>query len=236
MRLRFPPALALLAAASFLPAVAAGASPPPRYGATCDAAWTGKHGTASYRAYKKGCVAAGVTAAQGARSADDPEDAAADATRAVAACKAQFPALRGRKTLRAPYRACVAAAVEAQKQYGGRPLAATLAGEAGNPATDQDGGGSATLTLNQGHGQVCYDVVWHGLGVVTGVDIQPTADDSIVVPLDADSVFTDGDAKGCVNGVAGKLVQAIRQDPGAYSMNVRTDEFPVGAIRGALHA
>ena len=54
------------------------------------------------------------------------------------------------------------------------------------------------------------------------------------MPLDADAVLTDGNAKGCVNGVAKNLIKAIRQHPEQYYVNVHTDEFTAGAIRGTL--
>ena len=128
------------------------------------------------------------------------------------------------------------AAVAAQRTYGGRPLSATLAGVAGDATTDQDGAGTATFTLNQGHGQVCYDVTWTALGVVTALHIHALADGAIVVPLDADADLADGNAKACVSGVDAKLVKAIRQHPDQYYVNVHSDEFPSGAIRGTLHA
>ena len=88
--------------------------------------------------------------------------------------------------------------VAVQQVYGGRPLAATLAGIPGDATTDQDGSGSASFTLNQGHGQICYDVSWTGLGVVSGLHIHAASNNSIVVPLDNDTNLTDGNAKGCV--------------------------------------
>jgi hypothetical protein len=226
---------AALVAVALATAVAAGASTPPAYGATCNAAWSGKRGTHDYRVYKKACVAAAIAATQAAQEAGDNEDGVADASRAVVACKAGFPPPRKTKALRASYKACVSAAASAQKTYGGRPLTAPLAGVAGDATTDPDGSGTATFTLNQGHGQVCYDVVWNGLGVVSGLHIHAVADNTIVVPLDADAVLTDGEAKGCVDNVAKKLVQAIRMHPDQYYVNVHTDEYPAGAIRGTLH-
>ena len=91
------------------------------------------------------------------------------------------------------------------------------------------------LQLNQGHGQICYDITWSGLGVVNGLHIHAAADDSIVVALNADGLLTDDNAQGCVSDVAKTLVKTIRQHPEQYYVNVHTDDFPTGAIRGTLH-
>ena len=232
MRVRSGIALLLAATVTLAVAVDAGAATRVQIGKKCDAAWTGKHGTKAYRTYKKGCVAAATAAVKAAHDAGDNDDAAANRSRAGAACRTQFPAPRRTAAKRAAFKACVTAVVSAQKTYGGRPLAATLAGDL---ATDSDGAGAATFTLNQGHGQLCFNVTWSGLGAVSGLHIHVAETAVIAVPLDTDADLTDGNAKGCVNGIAPSLIKAIRQHPDRYYVNVHTAEFPAGAIRGTLH-
>jgi hypothetical protein len=225
-----PVALAVAALALAM-AAPAGAATRAQYGAKCNAAWSGKRGTSAFRVYRRHCIAASVAAARAARTAGDNEDPVANRGRARAACTAQFPPPRRTRVRRAAFRACVAAAIAAEKAYGGRPLHATLAGGASG---DTDGAGTATLTLNQGHGQLCYAVSWSNLGTVTGVSVRALADDSLAVALDADANLADGSANGCVNGVSKDLVKAIRQHPERYSVSVATADFPTGAIRGTL--
>jgi len=209
----------------------AGAATKAQYGAKCNAAWSGKRGTKAYRTYKRHCISAAIAATRAAAKAGNNDDAAANKARATAACRTQFPAPRNTRAKRKAFKACVAAGVSAQKQYGGRPLHATLTG---SPTTDPDGTGSADLTLNQGHGQICFNVTWTGLGLVSAVQIQAVADNSVVTPLTGDADLTDGNATGCVNGLAKKTIMAIRQHPDQYYVNVVTAEFADGAIRGTL--
>ena len=210
----------------------AGAATKAQYGAKCNAAWSGKRGTKAYRSYKRHCINAAIAATRAAKQAGNNDDAAANKTRATAACKAQFRAPRNTRAKRKAFKACVAAGVSAQKQYGGRPLHATLAG---SPTTDPDGTGSADLTLNQGHGQICFNVAWTGLDntTVSGVQVQALADDSVVATLTDD--FTDGSGKGCTNGIAKKAMMALRQHPDQYYVNVLMGDPGTTAIRGTLH-
>jgi hypothetical protein len=232
MRIRIGATVALAAVVSLGVVTQASAATKAQYGAKCNAAWTGKRGTHAYRVYKRGCIAASVAAVHAALKAGDNDSASANKSRAVSACRTQFPPPRNTRAKRAAFKACVAAAVASEKAYGGRPLHATLAGDA---QSDTDGTGTATFTLNQGHGQICFNVSWMNLGVVSSVDIHAKADDSVVVALDSTaSDMTDGNAVGCVNNVAKATIKAIRQNPGNYYVSVLTDEFPTGAIRGFL--
>ncbi len=111
---------------------------------------------------------------------------------------------------------------------GGRPLSATLTGAAEINGGDLDGSGTATLTLNEGQGEICFNFTVANLATVIGVHIHkaPVGQNGpIVVPLNTLS--------GCVNADPA-LIKDIRQDPVAYYVNVHTTEFPGGAIRGQL--
>jgi CHRD domain len=122
--------------------------------------------------------------------------------------------------------------------YGqGRPLATTLTGAAEVPGPgDPDASGTAFITLNQGQGEVCFDLSWAGIdGTVTAAHIHigsATVAGPVVVPLFAGSFA--GTASGCVSGVSEELIKAIRQNPENYYVNIHSDVFPAGAIRGQL--
>jgi hypothetical protein len=124
--------------------------------------------------------------------------------------------------------------------YGqGRPFSTTLTGAAEVPGPgDPDASGTAFITLSQGQGEVCFDLSWTGIdGTVTAAHIHVgpagVAGD-VVVPLFAGTFAGTDSASDCVSGVSEELIKAIRHDPESYYVNVHSDVFPAGAIRGQL--
>jgi hypothetical protein len=125
--------------------------------------------------------------------------------------------------------------------YGeGRPFATTFTGAAEVPRPgDLDASGTAFITLNQGQGEVCFDLSWAGIdGTVTAAHIHvgpATVAGDVVVPLFTDAALSGTDsASGCVSGVSEELIKAIRQNPENYYVNIHSDVFPAGAVRGQL--
>ena len=120
--------------------------------------------------------------------------------------------------------------------HGGRPLTTTLTGEAEVPTGDPDGTGSALITLNQGQGEVCWEITVADIllpAVAAHIHVAPVGvPGPIVVPLSPPDA--DGVAVGCTTGVDRELIRAIRQSPAAYYVNVHTTDFMPGAVRGQL--
>ncbi|HEX6385826.1 MAG TPA: CHRD domain-containing protein, partial [Anaerolineae bacterium] len=54
----------------------------------------------------------------------------------------------------------------------------------------------------------------------------------IVVPLEPPG--ENGASAGCMSDVDPDLIAAIIQNPAGYYVNVHTEDFPAGAIRGQL--
>jgi hypothetical protein len=121
----------------------------------------------------------------------------------------------------------------------GRMFSTTLTGAAELPGPgDLDASGSASIMLNQGHGTACFDVSWAGIdGTVLAAHIHVgTADVAgpVVVTLFTGSFGGTDAVSGCIEDVDRDLIKAIRQDPSGYYVNVHSDVFPAGAVRGQL--
>jgi hypothetical protein len=117
----------------------------------------------------------------------------------------------------------------------GHPLSTTLTGAAQvnsqhvpNQA-DPDGGGTVYLTLNQGQGEICFEIQVENIDQIVAAHIHaaPAGQNGPVV------VDFAGRPRGCTTAAA-RLIKAIRQHPENYYVNVHTSTFPGGAVRGQL--
>lgn len=117
-------------------------------------------------------------------------------------------------------------------------LTAELAGvtEGANPG-NPDGSGTASVTLDPETGEACWNLMAEGIGPVLQSHIHVggagVAGD-VVVPLDTDG-FEDS-SEGCTEDVEADVLQAVIDDPAGHYVNLHTDDFPAGAIRGQLVA
>jgi hypothetical protein len=131
--------------------------------------------------------------------------------------------------------ALAALAISGGAGAAGRPFTTTMTGADERPGPgDPDGTGTASFTLNQGLNQVCFHLVVSGIAPATAAHIHvapPSDPGPVVVPL---APPTSGESSGCVDNVDPVLIKAIRQDPGAYYVNVHNADFPAGAVRGQL--
>ncbi len=122
---------------------------------------------------------------------------------------------------------------------GGRPLSADLNGanEVPNPG-DPDGSGTMNLTLNQGQGEICWDLDVSDIEAPTRAHIHSgeAGVNGGVVVFFFDTVIPDPipvASSGCVD-VDADLIKKIRQNPQDYYINVHNARYPGGAIRGQL--
>jgi len=126
---------------------------------------------------------------------------------------------------------------------GGKKFTTELTGEAevtggGVPNQgDLAATGTATIVINPGQERVCWEITTGnfsaGTTTITGAHIHSAIagqNGPIVVAL---SATLNGTSTGCAD-VTRSLADAIRKSPQAFYVNVHTNLFPAGAIRGQL--
>jgi len=116
---------------------------------------------------------------------------------------------------------------------GGTVFKITLTGEAETPAGDPVATGAATVRMRAGQGQVCYRLSVSNLPPAIAAHIHVGAagtSGNVVVPLKTPS---GGQSSGCTAAARG-LVAAMLAKPAGFYVNVHTNEFPGGAVRGQL--
>ena len=101
---------------------------------------------------------------------------------------------------------------------------------------DPDGSGTATITINRGLGEVCWEIEVADItlpAIGAHIHLAPvTAAGPVVIPLTPPD--PTGTSSGCTT-VDRELARAIAKDPGAYYVNVHTTDYPAGALRGQLN-
>ena len=126
--------------------------------------------------------------------------------------------------------------------HGGHLFTTTLSGaEEVDPVTgalgagDPDGSGLATLTVNPGQKEVCYelsveDIMLPAIGAHIHVG---DAGENGPIFVELVPPNASGVSNGCKE-VPREDALAIIQNPEGYYVNVHTSDFPNGAIRGQL--
>jgi CHRD domain len=118
-------------------------------------------------------------------------------------------------------------------------LTATLAGATeGESPGDEDGSGTASIVIDPAAGTACWTLTAESIEPVTQSHIHVGAEGEsgdIVVPLDVDGF--EGSSEGCIEPMEDAAVlQEIVDNPAGYYVNLHTEDFPAGAIRGQLAA
>lgn len=115
----------------------------------------------------------------------------------------------------------------------GTTLSTDLVGAEERPGPgDPDGNGFVTLTMNQGRGEICFELTLSGIGPATRGHIHkaPAGEPG---PIFVTLFESEGPGSKCVTATKAQIKE-IRQNPTAFYVNIHTAEFPGGAIRGQL--
>lgn len=128
----------------------------------------------------------------------------------------------------------ISALAPADPEQGGRPLSAALSGAAEVQPGDQDGSGTAAVTVNPGQGELCYDLAVAGIDPATAAHVHEGVEGEVGPPVVTLGVpDASGAATGCLN-LSKELLQRLLHEPSGFYVNVHSAEFPQGAVRGQL--
>jgi hypothetical protein len=123
----------------------------------------------------------------------------------------------------------------AGSDHGGMPESAALLAANQVPPVHTAGSGTAQITINPGHDELCFHVTVTNLsGPVLASHIHQGAagtNGPIVIPFPGAS--GKNDFSGCVT-VADKLLNQVRSNPAGFYVNVHTPAHPAGEVRGQL--
>ena len=122
--------------------------------------------------------------------------------------------------------------------HGGRSFSTELTGaaEVPGPGAAPPASGTATITLNPGQEEVCFELTVAAIDTPIGAHIHEGAagtNGPVVVGLEPLPPTGDSSSSGCVSLERQEIIEILR-DLSNYYVNVHTDEFPDGAIRGQL--
>lgn len=115
-------------------------------------------------------------------------------------------------------------------------------------AGDQDATGNATLMLSPGGKEVCYAISWADIGDTEAdrvwgghIHIAPAGVNGDIFihlfggpPAQMNTSFLGtGETSGCVDAPSSAIARIIA-NPSNYYVNIHSDDYPGGAIRGQL--
>lgn len=179
---------------------------------------------------------AGFTLVEPAMGGAEGAAAATEAAATEAAATEEaYPAETAQPTVAAPGAEATMAATEGAMGMGNLcTLMAVLSGP--DELHDADGTGTAYFTFNLDTNEVCYKIEVANITLPAtqahihtgglGVDGPP------VIPLN--SPDASGYVEGCASEATPDTIAGILGDPAGYYVNVHTEDFPDGAVRGQL--
>lgn len=101
---------------------------------------------------------------------------------------------------------------------------------------DPNGRGKARFRINDEKNKLCYRISYRTVPKVTAAHIHqggPKESGPVIVFL-SDGPDVESPMKGCVNDVKRADLRRIQRHPRRFYVNLHSEEYPDGAIRGQL--
>jgi len=117
-----------------------------------------------------------------------------------------------------------------------RTLTATLTGSGEVPPVATEASGLFRVTIDRRKHLLCYEGVITGMEPVAGHihKAPPGENGGPVVDLAAIGEPLGSSTSGCVTGIGAALLRDIVQTPKQFYINMHSDSYPGGEIRGQL--
>lgn len=100
-------------------------------------------------------------------------------------------------------------------------------------AADSDGWGRARIGIHHASHELCTDLEVRSIGTVTSAQLYRGRAGEAGEPVSRMERPRDNDSWDCKQ-VGAALAEEIETNPSAFYVEIRTEEFPNGAIRGQL--
>ena len=117
-----------------------------------------------------------------------------------------------------------------------RTLTATLTGSGESPAVPSEASGLFRITIDRRKHLLCYEGVITGMEAVAGHihKAPPGENGGVVVDLGAIGEPLGSSTAGCAIGLDAALLRDIVLTPKAFYVNLHSEAYPGGEIRGQL--
>lgn len=100
-----------------------------------------------------------------------------------------------------------------------------------------DATGTVEVDINSDRNEVCYDFELSGAENVSAAHIHSgTSEEAGPVVVNLEYSGDDSGGDGCVDGVDESVLEDISEDPAGFYVNVHSEQYPDGALRGQLEA
>jgi hypothetical protein len=99
-----------------------------------------------------------------------------------------------------------------------------------------DGTGEAEVEINSDENQICYDISLEGVENVRAAHIH-SGEEGEAGPVLVNLEYPEGEDDGadkCVDGVSESDLEDISEEPANFYVNVHSEQYPDGAVRGQL--
>jgi hypothetical protein len=140
---------------------------------------------------------------------------------------------RRRRLITAAAGACLLAGLGTTGAALASEFRATLSGDNEMTRGDTDGWGRARVRVDDTLNLVCTDLEMRDIGHVTSAQIMRGKEGEAGEPVVRLDIAQDGDSDDCDN-VGDELADEIQSRPTDFFVEIKTSDFPNGALRGQL--